>query len=469
MFTDTPLSILAVLNHFYTQLFNNQSFEIMIDLEYNYNAVSTIQKNNGINNLVLAHQTEIEEVNNIPCFFWGSLTEPYTTAKCWSTIAKVVRSSFGPIPASLRDPIVSAGAERLLFEGFSSCNGVYVRLDMKPEAVDGEFIASGTTNVDFNEPMLNALNAVQKNERVVLAVGQKDVQVITTKAKVIEKKVTLPMRWIKGLTSVQLYLADMDLRFEMNKLQTIQLFQGLPKGTTKGDFFISRRAGKFMFSTLSTPDSVRIGGLQRLRLLEGILSLIEKIYVYESSDRETCAFVCEFGKMQLLMAFSPDSYRGFSGEGKALENMTQDVPLEWVYGLNSLLKSNEMFSPTMISIENDIDFGTMDNLTSGLSSMGLLGYDLSENAHFYRRLPFKTERILSLNPRLKNAKKIIETASLEIIEKRPNYLEAKVKGSGVFHKVIIDGSSQKCTCDWFTTYQGKRGICKHILAVKMMN
>ena len=440
----------------------------MNDLQYKYQATSIYNKTKGVNNLILAHQTEIEEVNNIPCFFWGSLTDPYVTAKCWSTIAKVVRSSFGPIPPSLRDPIVSAGAERLRFEGFSSCNGVYVRLDMKPDAVDGEFIANGTTNVDFNEPMLNALNAIQKNEKVTLAVGQKEVQVITSKSKVIEKKVTLPTRWIKGLTSVQLYLADMEIKFELTRIQTIQLFQSLPKGSVKGDFFITKRAEKFMFSTLSSPDSVRIGGIHRLRLLEGILAIVDRIYLYESSDKETCAIVCEFGKMQLMMAFSPDAYRGFSGEGKALENMSENVPIEWISGLNSILKSNETFNPTMLSIENDIDFGTMDNLTASLSSMGLLGYDIYEQAHFYRRLPFKPERILSLNPRLKNAKKLIDNEDILIIEKRLNYIEAKVKGTDVTHKVIIDGEKIHCTCDWFTAYKGKRGICKHILGVKMM-
>ncbi|REH01679.1 SWIM zinc finger family protein [Flavobacterium aquicola] len=440
----------------------------MNDLQYKYQGISTLSKAKGINSLVMAHQTEIEEVNNIPCFFWGSLTDPYVTAKCWSIIAKVVRSSFGPIPPSLRDPIVSAGAERLRFEGFSSCNGVYVRLDMKPESIDGEFIANGTTNVDFNDPMLNALNAIQKNEKVTLAVGHQEVQVITPKTKVVEKKVTLPMRWIKGLTSVQLYLADMEMQFELTKIQTIQLFQSLPKGNVKGEFYITKRAGKFMFSTLQTPDSARIGGIHRLRLLEGVLAIVDKIYVYESSDKETCAIVCEFGKMQLLMAFSPDAYRGFSGEGKALENMSENVPVEWVYGLNSLLKSNETFDPTMLSIENDIDFGTMKNLTASLSSMGLLGYDVAERTHFYRRLPFKTERILSLNPRLKNAKKLIDNEDIEIVVRKSNYIEAKVKGSGVVHKVIIDHNSQRCTCDWFTAYQGKRGICKHILGVKMM-
>lgn len=440
----------------------------MTDLQYAYQGVSTYTKVKGVNSLVLAHQTEIEAVNTIPCFFWGSLTDPYVTAKCWSTIAKVVRSSFGPVPPSLRDPIVSAGTEKIRFEGFSSCNGVYVRLDMKPESIDGEFIANGTTNVDFNDPMLNALNSIQKNEKVTLAVGQKDVQVITAKTKVTEKKVTLPMRWIKGLTSVQLYLADMDLKFELNRIQAIQLFQTLPKGSVKGDFFITKRAGKFMFSTLVTADAVRIGGIHRLRLLEGILALAEKVYIYESADQQTCAMVCECGKMQLLMAFSPDAYRGFSGEGKALENMKEDVPVEWVYGLNSLLKSNETFDPTLLSIAHDIDFGTMDQLTSSLSSIGLLGYDLTERNHFYRQLPFKTERILSLNPRLKNAKKLIDKEEVQILRNEAGYIEASVKGTGVQHKVVLDGKGDRCTCEWFTTYQGKRGICKHILAVKMV-
>jgi hypothetical protein len=211
-----------------------------------------------------------------------------------------------------------------------------------------------------------------------------------------------------------------------------------------------------------------VGGIHRLRLLEGILPIVEKIRVYESSDKETCAVVADFGKMELLMAFSPDANRGFSGEGKALDTMAEHVPMEWIYGLNSLLKSNELFDPALLSIENDIEFSTMDSLTSSLSSMGLLGYDLEARNHFYRRLPFKTERILSLNPRLKNAKKLIENDDIQIIAKRNGYIEASVKGTDVHHRVILEGENQHCTCQWFTNYQGKRGICKHILGVKMM-
>ena len=441
----------------------------MTDLELVYRGASILEKQGGMHKLLLAHQTEIEEINQIPCFFWGTLTDAYMTAKCWMTISKVVKSNFGPVPLSyLCDPIVTAGAGRLRFEGFSSCNGVYVRLDMKPEAVDGEFIASGTTNVDFNDPMLNALNAIQKNERVMLAVGEKELQLISEKSKVTEKKVRLPMRWVKGLSSVQLYLADMVLKYEMERIQAIQLFQNLPKGILKGNFSLEKRGEKFMFATTSGRNSVRIGGIARLRLLEGLLPLLEKMSVYESADRQSCAFVCDFGHMQLLMAFSPEPNRGFSGEGKALDYLNRHLPVEWVYALGGLLKSNEIFDPLSISFEHYLDYGTVESLIAGLSSMGLLGYDLTTEQHFYRRLPFKTERILSINPRLKNARKLLEMDQVEILEKRGTFLEARVRGSDVWHKVVLDVGTSFCTCNWFTNHQGKRGVCKHILAVRML-
>jgi len=109
----------------------------------------------------------------------------------------------------------------------------------------------------------------------------------------------------------------------------------------------------------------------------------------------------------------------------------------------------------------------MDSLTASLSSIGLLGYDMHEAKHYYRRLPFKTERILSLNPRLKNAKKLLQTDSVQIIRREGWILEARVEGSGVQHTVLIEGEQARCTCNWYTNHQGKRGVCKHVLAVKM--
>ena len=76
--------------------------------------------------------------------------------------------------------------------------------------------------------------------------------------------------------------------------------------------------------------------------------------------------------------------------------------------------------------------------------MGLLGFDLDENSFFYRRLPFKTERILSLNPRMIAAEKLLEEDKVEIIANDGNRTEARVAGSGgVRHTVILDRENEK--------------------------
>lgn len=438
--------------------------------DYAYASASTLIQEGTNKGLTLSHGAEIPEVNNVSCFFWGKLTDPFLTAKGLTTIAKVVRSRFALTQqelAAMRDPIVTAGAKKIRFEGFSSCNGVYARLDLLPAALDGEFIASGTTNVDFNDPMINALNAVTKSERMVLAVGQKDVTIATSKTRVVEKKVALPNRWIKGLTSVQLLMKDLPESFSLNRTQAMLLFQSLPKSAVKTDYFIFFRAGKAQFSPVSVGNSIRVGGVHRLRLLEGILPYLDSLKIYGSTTSDSSLFVAIMGNMRLVFTLSADTYRGFSGEGKALENLMGDIPLEWIYAINNLMKANELFNPTMLSLEHDIDFGTMDTLSAGLSSIGLLGYDAFDNYHFYRRLPFKMERIVSLNPRLKNAKKLVADHDIFIDSQANNYVEARVKGSDVFHKVIIEGDKARCTCNWFTNHQGKRGLCKHVLAVKM--
>ncbi len=444
----------------------------ILEATYGYSVPSAIIHNGNDIGVTLSHHTEIEEINQVPCFFWGRLTEPYLIAKCLATISKTVRSRFALTAqelAALRDPIVTAGNEQIRFEGFSSCNGVYARLDLMPQHLDGEFLASGTTNVDFNEPMINALNAVKKTENMVLSVGSKEVSISTSKGKQTEKNVSLPNRWIKGLTSVQHFLSEMELKYELNKINTIQLFQSLPKSQVKGDLFIVNRAAKFMFSPLQSPNSVRVGSAHRLRLLEGLFPFIDTLKIYQSEDQQAVAFVIILAGLRFTMAFSADAYRGFSGEGKAIEHLITEIPLEWIYGLNNTLKPNELFQASMLAIEHDISFDSVDSLTANLASIGMLGFDLLENQHFYRRLPFKIERILSLNPRLKNAQKLVSDDSIQIITNTPQLIEAQVKSSdGAKHRVVIDEQSARCTCKWFTNNQGSRGVCKHILGVKML-
>ncbi|RZK46118.1 MAG: SWIM zinc finger family protein, partial [Hymenobacter sp.] len=46
--------------------------------------------------------------------------------------------------------------------------------------------------------------------------------------------------------------------------------------------------------------------------------------------------------------------------------------------------------------------------------------------------------------------------------------EARVRGTEAWHTVLVGGTeSPRCTCQWFSTNQGQRGVCKHILAAQL--
>jgi hypothetical protein len=73
-----------------------------------------------------------------------------------------------------------------------------------------------------------------------------------------------------------------------------------------------------------------------------------------------------------------------------------------------------------------------------------------------------------MNPRMKNAEKLIAEGKVEILNNSKERTEARVGGTGVHHTVIIEEEKERCTCEWFSKYQGERGPCKHMLAVKKL-
>lgn len=440
-------------------------------LIYSYSGVSSLVRRGTLEELFLAKYSEIDKNTDIPCFFWGNVKQPFILARCLITLSNIVKSSFNLSPfqmALLKDPIVTAGNERLRFEGFSHCAGVYARIDVLPEGLDGEFLENGTTNVDFNQPMITALGSIRPNEEIMLSVGQKEVGLYKGESKIIEKKVPLPAKWIKGLGTVQVYLSESEKRHTFNKIQTQQLFRGMPKGVVKSDYYLIVRGNKPVFSPVKSADSVCIGGLHRLRLLEPLLPYIDGLQVFAHANMQSTTWQLNMGNIRLSFSLSRECWRGFSGEGAVLDSLISDVPDEWIDALDKYAYANQSFNPGRLTLEENISFDNVKNSTGRLAAMGLLGYDLNDREFFYRRLPFKLSRIIGLNPRIKNAEKLIEDGKVEILNNNKERTEARVRGTGVHHTVIIQEEKERCTCEWFSKYQGERGPCKHVLAVKKL-
>ncbi len=162
-------------------------------------------------------------------FFTGRLVWPRQAADLLLVLSEVVRSRYSIPPAmlsktlALADPVItchradgenSSGAPLVRFEGFSGCCGVYARIDFLPGAVDPESVSPGTTNVDFGPSMRAALTRLTDSDRVDLKVGRTAMGSNAAGEATVEKKVVLPMRWLKGFVEVQSYQAGMELRFE---------------------------------------------------------------------------------------------------------------------------------------------------------------------------------------------------------------------------------------------------------------
>ncbi|UHO37598.1 SWIM zinc finger family protein [Chryseobacterium capnotolerans] len=440
-------------------------------LTYNYSRSSSFVKKDALEELFLAQYSEIQKKTDIPCFFWGNVGQPFILARCLIALSNIVKSSFSLSPfqmALLKDPIVTAGNGRLRFEGFSHCAGVYARVDVLPDGLDGEFLENGTTNVDFNQPMITALGSIRPNERIMLSVGEKEVGLYKEEKKVVERKVPLPVKWIKGLGTVQIYLSESEKQHTFNKIQTQQLFRGMPKGVVKSDYYLIVRGNKPMFSPVKSADAVCIGGLHRLRLLEPLLPYIDSMQVFPHPNMQSTTWQLYMGNIRFSFSLSRESWRGFSGEGAVLNSLTTEVSDEWIDALDKYAYANQSFNATILALEENLSLSRADNLTGRLAAMGLLGYDLDENEFFYRRLPFKLSRILGLNPRMKNAEKLIEDGKVEILNNSKVRTEARVEGTGVHHTVILEEGKERCTCEWFSKYQGERGPCKHVLAVKKL-
>jgi len=437
-------------------------------ITYQYNAPSILQRNKNQDELFLSKYSEIEK-KDAPCFFWGKLTEPYITARCLITLSNIVQSSFSLSPfeiAKLKDPIVTAGNGKIRFEGFSHCAGVYARADILPDGHDGEFLENGTTNVDFNQPMISALSRIQRNDPVLLSVGKKDVIIQNNNDKIIERKVPLPVKWIKGLSTVQIFLSQAEKAFSFSRIQALQLFQSLPNGKPKEDYYLITRGNKPMFSPVKSANAVCIGGIHRLKLLEPLIALADELRVFPQKNMQSTTWQLYFGNIRFSFSLSRDAWRGFSGEGAALESLIEDVPDNWLDVFDKYSYANQEFNPTLLAINEGLELDRVDNITGRLSAMGLLGFDLDENHFFYRRLPFKLGRVLSLNPRMKEAEKLLAENKVDIISNENNRIEARVVGTGVNHTVILEAEKERCTCTWFSRYQGERGLCKHVLAVK---
>jgi hypothetical protein len=212
------------------------------ELLYRYAIPSQVRRADNSSVLLLGTSggttTEVTEGPAFhPYFFKGFLTLPAPAAAGMLACAAIARARYYTpmhvIMKMITDPVVTSNDDRLRFESFSGCCGVHARLDLLPEALGEAPRASGTTNVDFNQPMRAALASAAADGPVVLSVGTDEVAVTTTQGSVTERRVPLPSRWLKGFGEVQALAVGMTLVAELTGADALRFVRGIPRRASR--------------------------------------------------------------------------------------------------------------------------------------------------------------------------------------------------------------------------------------------
>lgn len=407
-----------------------------------------------------------------PYFFEGRLKQSKLAANLLTAVHRIVGARYFTPPNSvskaiqLADPVVTSGGGLLRFEGFSGCCSTYIRVDLLPGAYEGEVVGKGTTNVDFNEPMRAALARVREGEELAFAIGREEFRLRSDNTEIIERKVELPDRWVRGMLEVQSYQAGMSKRLEAPAVEALRFLRTLPRASTSRTPLWIARGRSGLFSTArAVDDAVRLTDSSRLRVLEMLLPQAQTLTLFEDDAHQANAWVLDFGVARLTLALSAEVWRGFSGEGQALWALMQAgtgavgatlgrvrAQLHWQAALDSAALARDL------AVGSDV----VDHVLRILGASGLAGFDVHAGSYFHRVLPFDLAMAEDLHPRLADARELVQTGAVSMLRAEP--FEADVKSGEAAHRVREVAGELRCTCPWFARHQGQRGPCKHVLA-----
>ncbi|MFF7296585.1 SWIM zinc finger family protein [Streptomyces sp. NPDC008265] len=410
-----------------------------------------------------------------PQFFAGFLSAPQAAARGLLAVADVAAARYyqRTLRASL-DPVVTANGDRLRFESFSGCCGVYARLDVLPDGLDGADTGHGTTNVDVNNPLREALSRLTGDEPLHLRVGPDELAVTTLDGPVVEKKVPLPDRWLRGFAEAQVVTAGFDLRAELSAAEAVRFLRSLPRaaGTAGG----GRRAPLWVVpagrtlrpTTRPVPGAVCLPGPERLAALQRVLRHATGLRVYGPAGHDGAATAAAWEVMlpgmRLTLTLSPDASRGFSGEGGVLEALATDEAAADADLVGVLLAWEPRVDVADLADQSGLSTERVRAALVRLGTAGRVGYDTAEAGYFHRELPYDAGRAERHNPRLVAARALLADGA---VVRHEDSTATVRSGERRYQVREAPGGVLSCTCRWWADHRGRRGPCKHALAVRM--
>ncbi|MER6758388.1 SWIM zinc finger family protein [Micromonospora echinofusca] len=403
-----------------------------------------------------------------PGFFSGFLTDPRIAASGLLAVADVAATRYyQPTLKSSLDPVVTGNGDRLRFESFSGCCGVYARLDILTDGLDGGEVGQGTTNVDVNPPLRIALSRIHANDPLYLRVGPDELAVTTLDGPLVEKKVPLPQRWLRGFAETQVIASGFDLCAEVPAADAARFLRSLPTRGRVPDLWVLPVGRTLRTTGAPAPGAVCLPGPSRLATLERVLRHARTLRLYgpsvtAGSPPLASAWEVTLPGMRLTLMLSPQVSRGFSGEGAVLEALAADEVRADADLISVLLAWEPRIDVADLAARAGLTTHRVRSALTRLGTAGRVGYDAAEAAYFHRELPYRVGQAELHNPRLRDARALARAGAVTVDGET-----ASVRSGDKVYLVDHRSAVMGCTCPWWAGHRGGRGPCKHALAVRM--
>ena len=413
-----------------------------------------------------------------PVFFSGFALYPQIIARGLLVLADITSTNYFQYkPEFQKDPVLSAQGDRVRAECFSACNGVYARLDLLREGLDGE-IYRGTTNVDIGIGLRQALAKVNSKDRLHLNIGDQGLATRHIEDKgnhlngldkiILQRPVQMPNRWIRALGNIAEIHKNMKPVFTIKGPQAQMFVSTLPNVTSKnqsGWLVLSRSGIKLM--SRSDTHSVYISGLHRLNALKRLITNIKSLtfYCLQNNEQGPCMIEVSLLGARLTLSLTAETWQGYSGEGALLTSLVSSAEQKDSKIVNDLLQFDALINKEQLSNASALEAYRIERALAYLAVSGKLGFDAYEGSYFHRELPEDPNRVLKDNPRLIGAHKLVDR--IEKIDEMTWIVNSTDDSYRVSIPTNQLNCNPQCTCSWYLKNQQKKGPCKHVLAVQI--
>ncbi|WP_084106459.1 SWIM zinc finger family protein [Demequina sp. NBRC 110056] len=416
-----------------------------------------------------------------PYFFEGFVARADQAARGLLAVAEVSRTRYFDAGAATRmkDPVVTSNLTVLRFESFSSCNGVYARLDIDADGFDADRLDWGTTNVDLNERVREALATVGPGEPLRLTVGTDSMGVATLGGSAVERKVPLPERWLRGFAEAQIAQSSMLPVAQLRGARAAAAIRDLPRLRSGARTpWVSLGPGAVRMTSMAGDATPCLVEPRRLATLGRLARWARSLTVYappprnrlahagstESAlARQGSAWVLELDGARYTLVVSPEQWRGFSGEGAVLTGLAHVGESDVVLVAQALRGQAELHADDL-GDEIGMPGERVRASFAVLGAAGRVGYDLHTGAYFHRDLPYDRSVLSEAQPRLRDAWDLVATGAVTAGAREGEWL---VDSAGTRYLVTLAPEADRCLCPWFAKHRGERGPCKHVLAATL--